>query len=306
MDEDAILPIANSRRSLLDSIAEKADAYEPEKQGLEDYMPDDPNNRAPAPEDEAEHAARMAQIEADAERKRLEAAAQEEDIRDDDGAEQVDPVAEPRKFKIKVNGREVELTEQELVERAQKVSAADQYLQEAAEARRQALTPPAPVEPELSDEDLAIARTLQLGSEDEAAKVIAKLRRPSVDADAIVRRAKNELRFESDAAWFQSEYRDVFNDDMTRRLAIQLDQEAVQNGDQRPYRERYADIGNRIRTWRGTTPDLADKQNRKAQVAPQVKPANVRHQAVKPDSEEDMTDADVIRRMARNRGQSLP
>lgn len=38
---------------------------------------------------------------------------------------------EPRKIKLKINGQDIELTEQQVIERAQKVSAADSYLDEA-------------------------------------------------------------------------------------------------------------------------------------------------------------------------------
>jgi hypothetical protein len=61
-----------------------------------------------------------------------------EELAPEDGApepgvpeHQTQPPAEPRKIKLKVNGREVELTEDEVIARAQKVEAADTYLDEA-------------------------------------------------------------------------------------------------------------------------------------------------------------------------------
>ncbi len=43
---------------------------------------------------------------------------------------------EERRYRLKVNGREVELTEAELVARAQKIESADEYLRQAAETKR--------------------------------------------------------------------------------------------------------------------------------------------------------------------------
>src|SRR3974390_1694024 len=49
----------------------------------------------------------------------------------------------PRKWKLKVNGRELELTEEEVLARAQKVESADQYLAEAARVRHEQNLAPA-------------------------------------------------------------------------------------------------------------------------------------------------------------------
>ena len=235
-DEGNVVGNVNSGRlNRLNAIADNSDGDQ-DHSDLEPYMPDDPANRADGSTDQS----------------------------DDDTTDEVDTTSDVPKIKIKVNGKEMLLTQEELIERAQKVESADEYLRT---AKAQVPAPPSPkedVKPEPEMDLRDAVRALQMGSEDEAAAVLQKLMRPSVNTDAIIKQAADRVRFESDAAWFQDEYADVFGDEMSRRLVISMDEEAVRNGDSRPYRERYQDLGEKIRTWRGTT--IQDKQARKASV----------------------------------------
>jgi hypothetical protein len=97
----------------------------------------------------------------------------------------------PQKHKLKVNGEEMELTTEELVATAQKVISADKYLEDAKKSFRVATeVRPSPVDVEPqgpNDDDRALARALQMGDEEEAAKAIHALRpRPSPDVVAAV------------------------------------------------------------------------------------------------------------------------
>lgn len=114
----------------------------------------------------------------------------------------VDAPAEPRKFRIKVRGQDRELTEDELIARAQKVESADDYLAESrrildeAKARRRSGQNVAPYEgdidngddggaetrggntggdPDGIDELAGVIEEIQLGDPREAATKIAKV-----------------------------------------------------------------------------------------------------------------------------------
>ena len=119
-------------------------------------------------------------------------------------------IAEPpaTKHKLKVNGRELELTTEELITRAQKVEAADQYLQEASQAFKAAKQPEpkAPeAQPSAEEDDAALARAIQTGTEEEARNAIKKLRAsPSqaVSQDDLLRMVDQRLAFQDAARRF--------------------------------------------------------------------------------------------------------
>ena len=123
----------------------------------------------------------------------------------DDGTSTGSPT-EPVKHTIKVNGRELELTTEELIERAQKIEAADAYLNEAARLKREAQQPITPQQPShedvaaaLREERRALVRAIQMGTEDEAMAAIEKLEArntPSVNfADDITRAVDERITF---------------------------------------------------------------------------------------------------------------
>lgn len=212
---------------------------------------------------------------------------------------------QPQKFKIKVNGQEKEHTIDELLTIASKVEAADEYLAYAKRQSEEVRQPSQDVAQEsYEDDDLALARALQMGSEEEAANVIRKIRSssPSVSTDDIAAKAVDRIRFETDAKWFQEEYKDIFEDPFMKKLAIDADAEQVSKGDTRPYRERFASIGDELRTWRGTTPSFNQKQERKSATITNIPTASARS-AVPVEEEPDDTPTSVIAKMAQSRGQ---
>jgi hypothetical protein len=181
---------------------------------------------------------------------------QEEFIQDDE------PVVEqaPTKHKVKINGVEREFTTEELYARAAKVEAADDYLAKAAASYHQAQAninsnTSRPSQADVRDsgeEDFAeIARSLQMGTEEEAAEAIRKLvQRPSVNPDVVVRQVEEKLQFQKAAEQFQQEYSDILGDPMLRQLAISKDEQLTRAGDNRPYLERYKEIGDELRGWK--------------------------------------------------------
>lgn len=259
-------------------------------------------------------------------------AGSEEDVGDADSDEQPPPAADAeqpvaeRKYRIKVNGKELELTEAQLIERAQKIEAADEYLRQAAEAKRKVEQPPVATAPAVDEneirrrqdeEDRALVRAIQVGTEEEAAAALRKLReqasaRPSLSRDDVSRTIDERLAFNNAIERFSSEYNDVWNDPILKKIALDRDAQLLQEGDRRTYWDRYAQIGEEIRNWRQTlapTPKpeatMAEKTERKA-AAPKV-PAAVASAKAKPAKVADDDDVDdsptaVIAAMAQRRG----
>ena len=225
--------------------------------------------------------------------------------------EEVSEEPAARKFKLKVNGRELELTEDELIARAQKVESADRYLADAAEAFRKTQASPDPAPQQASDEDdLALVRALQMGTEEEAVQAIRKIRATPSKKDDVASLIDQRLTFREAAAKFESDFKDVLSDPMMKRLAIQKDAELLQNGDTRSYLERYTEIGNELREWKSsltkgseTTSKAQDKLERKSKVT-SINAANVRATPVI-EQEPDDSPTSVIEKMARSRGQRI-
>ena len=239
----------------------------------------------------------------------------------------------PRTFKVKINGKERELTEAEVLARAQKVEAADSYLAEAARLRTEAErrlaaavqqqqqnTQPQPsqqdVAARLLEERRALVRAIQMGTEDEAMVAIDRLqqmnRAPSVTTDDVNRTIDERLTFKEAVSLFQRNYQDVLGDPELKAMALRKDNELLAAGDRRSYWERYQAIGNEVRAWRdrivqanapaSVASPQQEKQNRKAATPAAPRTANVKAPApVAPDEREE-TVADVIAAMAKSRG----
>jgi hypothetical protein len=235
--------------------------------------------------------------------------------------------------KIKVNGQDVELTP-ELIAKAQKIASADTYLEEAAAARK-AATPAAPapapvpnaaplpspedVEREALERDLALVRAIQVGTEEEAVAAIRKITRaqPVVSADDIGRIADERLDFKTAIGWFNDEYKDLVSDPQLHQLVLQRDQQLIKEGDKRPYKERYAAVGEEVRAWRQSlvekftpapAPALAsaaptvNKLERKIGAPTVPVAASTRAKPAAPDDDGDETPTSVIAKMAQSRG----
>lgn len=209
-----------------------------------------------------------------------------------------------QKHRIKVNGKEQELSYEELVARAQMVESAHDYLEQAKRIRLDALQstqtakPAAEVSP--VEDDLALVRALQMGSEEEALHAIRQLRSPTIDLPKLV---DERMSFQQAVSRFQTEFKDVFEDPNLRTLVLNKDAELIAQGDGRSYWERYEAIGNEVRQWVGNvrkTP--TDKLTRKASAssAPAAAGSRVSQQT---QEEPDESVSDVIAQMARTRGQ---
>jgi len=232
---------------------------------------------------------------------------------------------EPVKHKLKVNGRELELTTEELIERAQKVEAADNYLAEAARLKREAEqrnttqnTQPQPsaedVATELREERRALVRAIQMGTEEEAMAAIEKLEArntPSVNyTDDITRAVDERITFNDAVTRFQTEFKDLVEDPTLLNVVLSRDKELLAQGDKRSYWERYQEIGKQVRDWRDTLVKKAtpaetqkpDKETRKATAPVVPQAASTKAPAQADDEEREETPGEIIAAMAKARG----
>ena len=298
----------DARVALLDSIADSADGIRAEE--LADINEDGSLTPFKAPSTSTEEA---------------EAPAPAPEEETDTPAAEV--VAEPRKYRIKVNGKELELSEEEIIARVQKIESADEYLRQAAEAKRLATAEPAPAKPagptqeeiqrRNDEEDRALVRAIQMGTEEEAAAALRKVReqagaaRPSLTRDDISSTIDERLAFNTAIDTFSKDYKDVWTDPVLKKLALDRDSELLKAGDARPYAERYASIGDEIRAWKETlvpaakppVTNLAEKTIRKA-AAPAAPVAAASAKTKPPAAEEEVDDdpSSVIANMAKVRG----
>jgi len=219
------------------------------------------------------------------------------------------------KHRIKVNGKEFELTTDELIARASKVEAADEYLRAAKathDANKNNYQPSQDVDNKVEDEfdELAIVRAIQMGDEEEAVAAIRKLRQgPSVKSDDIGKIVDERVAFQKAAEYFQSEYEDIVGDPFLQQMAVQEDARLMQNGFTGSYEERFAAAGNTVRAWRDNfvqsqtktqSNSMSEKQQKKIAV-PQVPASQQRaSKQVQQDLDEEDYDAAYIRKQMAN------
>jgi hypothetical protein len=225
---------------------------------------------------------------------------------------------ESRKYKITVNGVTKEVDEDWLVQTAQKVDSADDYLREAANLNNQArsLKTPQTETKEEEPDEVQLARAIQMGTEEEAVAAIRKLRSPTgPSSDDLARTIDERLTFQKAVDWFKDEYKDIVGDPVLNALAIQQDNMLRAQGDKRPYSDRFKDIGEGIRGWlkgKAPTPEVQaepvtkvesteSKKARKAAAPQAPKPAATKVAQPVEEEEEDSVQ-DTIANMAKSRG----
>ena len=238
----------------------------------------------------------------------LEAAAATKDAAEAAAAQS----ASAQKVKIKVNGVEKEVTLEELITNAQKVEAADQYLAEAARLRNELAAQRKPSDEDASkqqqevDSDLALARAIQMGNEEEAVAAIRKIKSAGPSQDDLTRTIDERLTFNEAIAKFRTDFSDVAGDQYLNKMAQDMDTELIKGGDKRSYDARYTEIGTKLRGWVAskapkTEPQQNDKQARK-EAAPVTPAAASGKAASSIEEEKDESTSEVIANMAKQRG----
>jgi hypothetical protein len=304
----------DARVKLLNQIGDNADRI----RGEEFYEEDDAGNRSEFTFSDNETTTE------EEEKSEQEVEEEHESTQVDETGSQPQLTTPPAKYKIKVNGVEKEVSIEEVLSIAQKVESADQYLREAANLNQEAkklANPQAKQQPQPKVEeldDVSLARTLQMGSEEEAAAAIRSLRKPSLSQDDLAKTVDERLNFQMAVQWFNSEFNDITSDPVLNQLAINQDNVMRANGDNRPYKVRYAEIGKSIRGWvesktgkSQTAPEdttetvkqdtLTSKKAKKAN-APQVPKAAHGKVETPVEEEEEESVQDTIAKMAQSRG----
>ncbi len=308
----------DARIALLNSIGDQYDNIRAED--LADINDDGSTSPFSAEEEDAEAVA--AREEAETEAARL-------------AAEQ-EAAAAPTTQMItrKVNGKDVTLPLEEWLVRAQKVEAADEYLQDAARQRKelqrndQPPTPPVvkqgPTKEEIAAqqnvERRALARAIQMGTEEEAVAALEKLQNmvktPTLTVEDVGRVADERLKFNTAINWFADKYKDLTSNPQLYSMVIEREAALVRSGDRRPYAERYAAVGDEIRTWRDdliasatpapstTNPPIASLDAKRAAkaAAPKAPTSASTKAAPVTQEEEDESASSVIAAMAKARG----
>jgi hypothetical protein len=253
---------------------------------------------------------------------------EEETIEEELPLDNPNPTEKPetRKYKIKVNGKELELSEEELIARAQKVESADEYLRTAKQQAAPKPTPEAPKGPSAeeaqrqeAEELLLAARAIQMGSEEEAVAALRKVvqkassARPSFTPDDVSRTIDERLAFNTAINDFSEKYEDIWTDPTLKSLAFQRDAQLLKEGDARPYAERYAAVGEEIRTWKASliasaAPKAEEKTEeqtkleRKASAPKAPVAASAKAKPAPQEEEVDDSPSAVIANMAKTRG----
>jgi len=295
-DSNAVEGTANAEQiAAREAIADQADALRPDD--LEDVV-DPPISAEDEEEQDRQYLAQLdAKIEAE------EAAA-----------------AALRRYKIRVDGEDRELTEPELIARAQKAEAVDKRLAEAAAARKQAeeerqkaakereeaeaMLADARRQAQPVDPALEAARTLKGMSDEEAAAALSNLV-PIQQAQAMEHRIADTLEIRSAAEWAKEQFPDIWADPMAAELFLARDARLVAQKDPRTYRQRYADLATEIRTWRGTgTNAMQERVERKRFLPSPIQSASAKVVIPEQDDSEPSIQ-ETIAQIARSRGQQF-
>lgn len=238
-------------------------------------------------------------------------------------------VAAPTKHKVKLGGREVEMTTEELIARAAQVEDANTYLAEAQRIRDEAAR--APVDEHQPDAEASAqarkerlrerVRAIQMGSEDEAVEALDAMERergeatPQLDARTLSKAVDERMAFNEAKVWVQDEYKDLFGDDRLRGMFLAEESRLVHAGDRRSFKERYKAVGDDLRGWvtkfqpagapADAPADLNSRREAKRQASRGAPPAQAAQRAAldEDDNQPESTSA-VIQKMAEVRGGS--
>ncbi len=291
-DQEAVVGSRNDERlKMFEQIADSADDVR--KEELDDVPEDQPRQEASEEAPETEEAP----------------------------PPKVAPAPPPQKRKLKVNGREIELTDEEILERAQKVEAADDYLREAAKLYKEAKTqsPPQPVaapaeqEEKVGEDDLALARALQVGNEEEAAKAIRlieqraiqRLQQTTVPTETLVFQAVELKKLQEK---FEQENSDVLSDPVLKTVVAaadaRLQQQDKESGVTRSPYDRWTQAAKAVRDWKTQlqgAQSFEAKKQAKAESVKSVPTASKRAAPPPEDADEEDDPRSVIAKMAKDR-----
>lgn len=237
---------------------------------------------------------------------------QKEQIEETQEEEKQEPVIET--VKIKVDGEEKEVPKDKIydagVRALQKESAADKRLEEATRLLREAKEYAQPQAKEALPpawDDATIAYALEHGDAAQKEYAINQMRgRETTTPEELIaittQKVLGEVELKSATDWFVSEFNDIVKDPYLFQLAGMAETKARQNGDVRPFKELYKEIGDNLRKWRGgtTTQTLDEKKELKSAIV-NLPSASVKKST--PAEAKPRATADIIEDMRKARGQ---
>lgn len=221
---------------------------------------------------------------------------------------------------IKVDGVMQQVSRDKIYEAGlravQKESSADRRLEEATRLLReveQRIAPP-PVQntppPQAWDEEI-IAYALAHGTEEQKAEAVRQIRggrqelaTPDQIASTVESRILDKVDFQSSAEWFQTNYKDIVSDPYLLQLASLQEDHMRANGDKRPRKELYAEIGDGLRKLKGggvPVTTLEEKRTQKAGIT-NLPAASARKTT--PQAPAAKTPSQIIEEMRTKRGQA--
>jgi len=308
----------NERLERLNSIADQADERKVEQDEMRDIADEEWDDRAAR----ARRKAREVDLEEPADKVVAEAegADRAADEARDAGATDVKEVNGETYYQLIVNGQEKWLTLQQIRDTASKVAAADQYLHDAKQAARTAVTQ-APSSPdEQASPDKGRVRELfsraLMGEEqavDELAATLTRGLSGNVTPDvlrAVDERVDGRLTFRDAFSKFERDYKDEWNDPDWRDFMQSEDAKLAESNPRMPFDERLRMVGEKARRMRGgrspvvSAQKLAEKDARKVKV--RIPPAASGRRVESESEDEDEDVGSVIQDMAKSRGQSRP
>jgi hypothetical protein len=316
--------VKNRNESVVSELRESG-ASEEELKGLIPETPeDDPKRPKDIPQDEW---AQMSDEDKDGALKSKESETPPAETAPETPAE-----TEPKKYKGKVDGREVEFEEKAVIEEGlkalQKNSAADKRLEEAsrlyreaqetmkAAAQGRAPQPPSNDGAAVNEDALAkAAKAIQYGTEAEARDALAGLMRHAESGGkALTIDDVQEFINHRDAKqWAEGEYKDILGDQKLRTLFVNEERRiraAEAKGEREPksYRDLYEEIGTGLRDWKKAfTPPASQGTGREDVKARKTTVVSVPAAAARQPAPTETTppsSSDIVSSMRKARGQA--
>ena len=221
---------------------------------------------------------------------------------------------------IKVDGVMQQVPREKIYEAGlravQKESSADRRLEEATRLLREVeqRIAPQPVQntppPQAWDEEI-IAYALAHGTEEQKAEAVRQIRggrqelaTPDQIANNVEARILDKVDFQSSAEWFQTNYKDIVSDPYLLQLASLQEDHMRANGDKRPRKELYAEIGDGLRKLKGggvPVTTLEEKRTQKESIT-NLPAASARRTT--PQAPAPKTPSQIIEEMRTKRGQA--
>lgn len=253
------------------------------------------------------------------------------------------PTAEqPKKRKLKVDGQDLEVDEEKVIEAGiatlQKQAAADKSLEEARrlkkeaqdearriveEAKKNAAAKPdqdttglpekgvSGVERLTDDLFIEAVKKVQYGSEAEASAALKNLIAEAVKSGKPAELTLNEvgeyLEFREATKWAHDEYKDILGDPKLKTLFSSEEKRLRAAGDMRPYREVYKDIGDGLAAWlkeKAPAPAQPKDQTRHERKASVVVIPTAAARQPAPNQPKELSPSEVVDRMRKARHQN--